>query len=132
MSQIKETLLDDPNLVAYDKRNETQRAGDYVAELVEEHRVWATETYKDSGSVYASLAGMLTGELARQLGNLYLLQENYADLERRYQDAVEKQWEIRDKYVGQVDNVIREQRHNEAMQRAKQFNALIEAAGSVQ
>jgi hypothetical protein len=132
MSQIKETLLDDPNLVAYDERNETQRAADYVAELVENHRAWAKKTYTDSGSVYASLTGALKGELEWQLTALYLLQEQYADLERRYQDAVEKQSEIRDKYVGQVDDVIREHRSREAMQRAQQFNAIVEAAGSVQ
>jgi formiminotetrahydrofolate cyclodeaminase len=132
MSQIKETLLDDQNLVAYDAYNLYNRADDYVREFVEHHRAKAQKDFTDSGHVYASLTGALTAELARQLGNLYLLQENYADLERRYQEAVEKQWEIRDKYVGQVDDVIREHRSREAMQRAQQFNAIVEAAGSVQ
>jgi len=118
MSQIKETLLDDPNLVAYDKRNETQRAADEVAALVEKHRAWATETYKDSGSVWASLTGTLRGELEWQLAALYRLQEQHADLERRYQEALDKQWEIREKYVGQVDDVLRAQRHSEALQAA--------------
>lgn len=118
MSQIKETMLDDPNLVAYDAHNAYNRAQDYASKFVGEHRAWAKETYSDSGAVYASLTGALTAELTLALDKLYTLQEQYADLERRYTEAVHKQWAIHDKYAGQVDDVLRAQRHNEALQAA--------------
>ena len=95
MSQIKETLLDDPNFVAYDAYNCSTRADDYVRGFVEHHRARAQKAYTDSGTVYASLAGTLIAELTSQLNKLYLLQENYAELERLYTQAQDKQWEIR-------------------------------------
>ena len=91
MSQIKETLLDDPDFVAYDAHNRYSRAGDYVREFVEHHRARAQKDYTDSGTVYASLTGALTAELASQLIELYLLQESYAELERLYTQAQDKQ-----------------------------------------
>lgn len=91
MSQIKETLLDDPNFVAYDAYNCSHRAGDYVRAFVKHHRAWAQTKYSDTGNVYASLTGALTAELASQLNKLYLLQESYAELERLYTQAQDKQ-----------------------------------------
>lgn len=92
--------------------NPATRAADEVKALVEKHRAWARDEYEDSGSVYASLTGMLTGELTYKLTALYILQERYARLEQDYVELQERLYDLQDKYADE-SAADRQQHHSE-------------------
>jgi len=106
--------------------NPATSAADKVAALVEKHRAWATETYGDSGDVYASLTGMLTGELTYQLAALYILQERHAQLEQDYIEMRQKLYDLQDKYADE-SAADRQEHHSELNAMHKRWLDALEA-----
>ena len=106
--------------------NPATRAADEVAALVEQHRAEAKEIYTNSGDVYASLTGTLTGELTYQLAALYILQERHAQLEQDYIEMRQKFYDLQDKCADE-SAADRQEHHDELNAMHKRWLDALEA-----
>jgi DNA-binding GntR family transcriptional regulator len=106
--------------------NPATRAADEVAALIEKHRAELKEIYTDSGDVYASLTGMLRGELIYRLTALYILQERHAQLEQDYVELQERLYDLQDKHADE-SAADRQEHHSELNAMHKRWLDALEA-----